>query len=223
MLRVISRIFLTQKCNCCHLRRQLIQISERILSMPQGFCLRADGADVRPKKTFFLRAIPQNRATLLAAVHEHGKANGYRVVVKSSSEPTEKKPRRVSKIWLRCDRGGQYRPRNGLTEETRKRRRTSRLTDCPFSLLAAGTPGFWSLTVTDPTHNHGPVMEPAQPVARKSKKGQILAQPYDWPHDASFSPFKTALVVIDMQKDCKKVVIKDDVKKITSIWTCTAF
>ncbi|EED21904.1 isochorismatase family hydrolase, putative [Talaromyces stipitatus ATCC 10500] len=142
-----------------------------------------------------------DKASLLAAVHAHGKVHGYRVVVKSSSTPNDKKPGRTSKVWLRCDRGGQYRPRNGLTEETRKRRRTSRLTDCPFSLLAAGTPGFWTLTVTDPAHNHGPVIERARPVIQKFKKGQIAAQPYDWPHDATFTPFTTALVIIDMQKD----------------------
>ena len=32
--------------------------------------------------------------------------------------------------------------------------------------------------------------------------GQIKANPYNWPHDASLSPQTTALVVIDMQRDC---------------------
>jgi hypothetical protein len=31
----------------------------------------------------------------------------------------------------------------------------------------------------------------------------IEAQPYRWPHDNSFDPKTTALVIIDMQKDCK--------------------
>jgi hypothetical protein len=35
------------------------------------------------------------------------------------------------------------------------------------------------------------------------KKGQIEAVPYDWPHDAGFSPFTTALLIIDMQRDCQ--------------------
>ncbi|KAL1977466.1 hypothetical protein VTN31DRAFT_325 [Thermomyces dupontii] len=143
-----------------------------------------------------------DKASLLAAVQAHGKAHGYNIVVKSSSTPTEKKPGRTAKIWLRCDRGGQYRPRNGLTEETRKRKRTSRLMDCPFMLVAAGTPGIWTLTVLNPTHNHGPVVDrPRQTPHHKVKKGQISAQPYDWPHDATFTPFTTALVIIDMQKD----------------------
>lgn len=145
-----------------------------------------------------------DKASLLASVQSHGKLHGYNVVVKSSSTPTEKKPGRTAKIWLRCDRGGHYRPRNGLTEETRKRKRTSRLMDCPFMLVAAGTPGIWSLTVLNGTHNHGPVSETPRNVPHhRAKKGQLTAQPYDWPHDASFSPFTTALVLIDMQQDCK--------------------
>lgn len=133
----------------------------------------------------------------------HGKAHGYNVVVKSSSTPTEKKPGRTAKVWLRCDRGGHYRPRNGLTEETRKRRRTSRLMDCPFMLVAAGTPGIWTLTVLNATHNHGPIIEkPRQVPHHKVRKGQIPAIPYDWPHDATLTPYTTALVVVDMQKDC---------------------
>ncbi|KAJ5087935.1 Isochorismatase-like protein [Penicillium angulare] len=143
-----------------------------------------------------------DKNSLLTAVQSHGKAHGYNVVVKSSSTPTEKKPGRTAKVWLRCDRGGHYRPRNGLTEETRKRRRTSRLMDCPFMLVAAGSPGIWTLTVLNPTHNHGPVIEkPRQVSHHKVRKGQLPALPYDWPHDATFTPYTTALVIIDMQKD----------------------
>jgi hypothetical protein len=31
----------------------------------------------------------------------------------------------------------------------------------------------------------------------------IEAKPYKWPHDSSFDPKTTALVIIDMQKDCE--------------------
>lgn len=144
-----------------------------------------------------------DKASLLSSVQNHGKAHGYNVVVKSSSTPTDKKPGRTAKIWLRCDRGGHYRPRNGLTEETRKRKRTSRLMDCPFMLVAAGTPGIWTLTVLNPSHNHGPVLDrPRQVPHHKVKKGQLSATPYDWPHDATMTPFTTALLIIDMQRDC---------------------
>lgn len=145
-----------------------------------------------------------DKNTLIAAVQAHGKQHGYNVVIKTSSIPSEKKPGRAAKIWLRCDRGGTYRPRNGLTEETRKRKRATRLMDCPFMIIASGSPGMWTLKVHDGRHNHGPVMEPPRAVPHhKVKKGQIEAVPYDWPHDASFSKFTTALVIIDMQRDCK--------------------
>ncbi|KAJ5122717.1 hypothetical protein N7526_009654 [Penicillium atrosanguineum] len=63
-------------------------------------------------------------------------------------------------------------------------------------------PGIWSLTVLNPTHNHGPIIEkPRQVPHHKVRKGQLPAIPYDWPHDATFTPYTTALVIIDMQKD----------------------
>ena len=144
-----------------------------------------------------------DRNTLIASVQDHAKRHGYNVVIKTSSIPDEKKPGRVAKVWLRCDRGGTYRPRNGLTEDTRKRKRSTRLLDCPFMIIATGSNGMWTLKVQDGRHNHGPVMEPPRAVPNKVRKGQIQAVPYDWPHDASFSKFTTALVIIDMQRDCK--------------------
>lgn len=144
-----------------------------------------------------------DRTSLVTAVQTWGKTHGYNVVVKSSSTPTDKKPGRTAKVWLRCDRGGSYRPRNGLTEETRKRKRTSRLMDCPFMLVAAGNPGIWTLSVVNGTHNHGPVLDkPRQTPHHRVKRGQVPAVPYDWPHDATFTPYTTALVLIDMQRDC---------------------
>lgn len=41
-------------------------------------------------------------------------------------------------------------------------------------------------------HRHHNTMDPC-----------IDAVPYRWPHDSSFDPKTTALVIIDMQKDCK--------------------
>ena len=166
-------------------------------------------ADMQDFSEFSAQLIPPpelsypDKNSLIAAVQAHGKQHGYNVVIKTSSIPSEKKPGRIAKVWLRCDRGGTYRPRNGLTEETRKRKRTSRLMDCPFMVIASGSPGLWTVKVENGQHNHGPVMEaPRAPPHQKVKKGQIEAVPYDWPHDASFSRFTTALVIIDMQKDC---------------------
>ena len=145
-----------------------------------------------------------DKQSLMRAVQAHGKQHGYNVVVKTSSIPTDKKPGRAAKVWLRCDRGGTYRPRNGLTEATRKRRRTSRLIDCPFSVVGNGSSGHWTIEVLEPNHNHGPFNEtPLAIHPQRPKKGYISAVPYDWPHDAGFSPFTCALVIVDMQKDCK--------------------
>ena len=63
---------------------------------------------------------------------------------------------------------------------------------------------MWSVKVHEPHHNHGPSMEtPRANANHKVRKGQIAAVPYDWPHDASFSKFTTALVIVDMQRDCE--------------------
>ena len=145
-----------------------------------------------------------DKNALITGVQAHGRQHGYNVVIKTSSIPNKKQPGRVAKIWLRCDRGGTYRPRNGLTEETRKRKRTSRLQDCPFMMVASGSSGMWTVKVHEGRHNHGPVMQPPRSTPRhKLRKGQIEAVPYSWPHDASFGKFTTALVLIDMQRDCK--------------------
>lgn len=34
------------------------------------------------------------------------------------------------------------------------------------------------------------------------QRSVVTAEPYQWPHDASFDRSTTALVVIDMQRDC---------------------
>ena len=77
--------------------------------------------------------------------------------------------------------------------------------DCPFMIVASGTPGMWSLSVMNPTHNHGPVIErprnQGSQQQQRAKRGQVLSVPYDWPHDATMTPFTTALVLVDLQKD----------------------
>lgn len=84
-------------------------------------------------------------------------------------------------------------------------------------LVAAGTPGIWTLTVLNATHNHGPVIEkPRQVPHHKVRKGQIAAVPYDWPHDATLTPYTTALVIVDMQKDCKSALCHFSELSLTS-------
>jgi hypothetical protein len=45
--------------------------------------------------------------------------------------------------------------------------------------------------------------KPLKPIlSRSSIMARIEAEPYMWPHDNSFDPKTTALVIIDMQEDC---------------------
>lgn len=44
---------------------------------------------------------------------------------------------------------------------------------------------------------------PTSLLTMQDKRRQVAASPYAWPHDASLSPATTALVVIDMQRDCE--------------------
>ncbi|CAB4394027.1 unnamed protein product [Rhizophagus irregularis] len=62
----------------------------------------------------------------------------------------------LKNITLRCDRGGVYNNSLGLTEETRKRHKGTRLIDCPFELYAARySDSKWRLEVRNENHNHG--------------------------------------------------------------------
>ncbi|KAL9112586.1 MAG: hypothetical protein Q9227_003157 [Pyrenula ochraceoflavens] len=146
-----------------------------------------------------------DRESLKDSLQTFAREHGYGMAIKTSSRPDEKKSGRAAKLWLRCDRGGTYRPRNGLTEETRKRKRTSRLTDCQFLIIATGqTENLWTFEVIHPFHNHGPYSETPhrpQPMKDRAKKGQLEAAPYHWPHEPNLGLFTTALVVIDMQRD----------------------
>jgi hypothetical protein len=46
-----------------------------------------------------------------------------------------------------------------------------------------------------------PPLELLQPNSKMSS--QIEARPYSWPMDGGFNPRTTALVIVDMQKDCE--------------------
>ena len=74
----------------------------------------------------------------------------------------------IRKIWLACDRGGKYRSK--ISEEQRKRQRTSRACDCPwkgYALRSGGSAGLWSLILKDSTHNHQPTSAESHPLHRQ--------------------------------------------------------
>ncbi|KAK9376442.1 uncharacterized protein V1513DRAFT_245649, partial [Lipomyces chichibuensis] len=60
----------------------------------------------------------------------------------------------ISKVFLQCDRGGQYTSRHH-DESTRQRHLTgSCKTNCPFSVVVTESNGNWEVTVRDNKHNH---------------------------------------------------------------------
>lgn len=86
---------------------------------------------------------------MLASMKEWAESQGYAIVIGRS---------RLNRLWLKCDRGGVYTDRHGLTPENRKRQRGgSRLTDCPFKVLAnVRKDGIWRCHTETAEHNHGP-------------------------------------------------------------------
>ena len=90
-----------------------------------------------------------NREEMLRSVKQFAESQGYAIVIGRS---------RLNRLWLKCDRGGVYSDRHGITPENRKRNRgETRLTDCPFKVLAsAKKDGIWKCHTEVPDHNHGP-------------------------------------------------------------------
>ena len=89
------------------------------------------------------------REEMLKSVKQFAEGQGYAIVIGRS---------RLNRLWLKCDRGGVYSDRHGITPENRKRNRgETRLTDCPFKVLAsAKKDGIWKCHTEVPDHNHGP-------------------------------------------------------------------
>ena len=104
-----------------------------------------------------------NRDSLIAYVRSFGASNGYGISIIRS------KPR---KVYLGCDRGGKYRNRLNLTDETRRKNTSSRLINCPFSVCGKEeNDNVWTLSIRNPAHNHEPSESlPAHPSLRRLSK-----------------------------------------------------
>ncbi|KAJ8100838.1 hypothetical protein POJ06DRAFT_274617 [Lipomyces tetrasporus] len=74
----------------------------------------------------------------------------------------------ISKVFLQCDRGGQYKSRH-RDESTRQRHLTgSCKTNCPFSVVVTESNGTWEVKVRDSGHNHdASIHDYAHPVHRR--------------------------------------------------------
>lgn len=93
-----------------------------------------------------------NIETLVYAVNQHARGEGYAVV----KERTKKnKDNKVYKVYLRYDRGGKY------VDKSQPGRRTrdtgTRLINCPFPVTGTVQEnGFWKVEARNAEHNHFP-------------------------------------------------------------------
>ncbi len=108
-----------------------------------------------------------SREELLSHAKDWAAHQGYAIVIARS---------RFNRLWLKCDRGGRYENRRGLTPDQRKRKRgDSRLLGCPFRMVAiVRKDGIWKVTTENATHNHGPSEDLSMhPTLRRLTEGQI--------------------------------------------------
>ena len=90
--------------------------------------------------------------SLIDAVNKHAGPNGYAVVKARSKR--HKTHGYVNRVYLACDRSGKENKRN--IDLIRKRLTSSRMCECPFSIVASYDSLQWIYTVRDSTHNHPP-------------------------------------------------------------------
>lgn len=108
-----------------------------------------------------------SREELLAGCKDWAAHQGFAVVIARS---------RFNRLWLKCDRGGTYENRRGLTPEQRKRKRgESRLLGCQFKMLAnVKRDGVWKVETEVADHNHGPSEDlSAHPTLRRMTDEQV--------------------------------------------------
>ncbi|KAH6596022.1 hypothetical protein BASA50_005440 [Batrachochytrium salamandrivorans] len=87
-----------------------------------------------------------SRDALIEHVRAFGAANGYGVKIARS---------KLNKVYIGCDRGGNYRKRSDINGETSRYNTSSRLIGCPFSVCGTkGKDDQWTLLVCNPNHNH---------------------------------------------------------------------
>ncbi|CAG8523004.1 16564_t:CDS:2 [Racocetra fulgida] len=88
---------------------------------------------------------------LLTHVRTFAKTQGYAVTIKRSRSGSNGE---IKNMNLKCDRGGVYRNRLNLTDDSRCRQTASRLLSCQFELFAIKHDNFWILEIVEPGYNH---------------------------------------------------------------------
>ena len=91
----------------------------------------------------------KTREELLEFQKDWAESQGFAVVIGRS---------RKNRLWIKCDRGGEYSDKHLHDPENRKRRRKeTRLTGCPFIVKSTQKKdGIWRCQTETGEHNHGP-------------------------------------------------------------------
>ena len=87
------------------------------------------------------------RKGLLDGLQSHARSHGYAVTIRRYNAKDRA-------MYFKCDRGGVYKARNGLTDATRLRDTGTRLIDCPWSVRANLKNDGWTVKVRNGSHNH---------------------------------------------------------------------
>lgn len=120
-------------------------------------------------------------ATFEALLHYSNRfafAHGYALVIGRSKRGNG--PAGFKKVLLACDRAGTNKHINLPPDHLRKRKTTSRKTDCKFGVYAIEGPMEWKVQIRpDPQyaqHNHGPSKDVSEhPAARKLNPSAVAA------------------------------------------------
>lgn len=101
----------------------------------------------------------ESREELLKGARQWARDHNYKLVIAHSTSGNDGKP---NKLWLKCELWGEYRIKHNLTEGERKRNRKSMKIGCPMKFCGTRyrfeEGGKWLLTIRNPEHNHGPVV-----------------------------------------------------------------
>ena len=102
---------------------------------------------------------------LISAVQQHAKEQSYAVVRRRSK--TKKGVQNA--VYLRCDMGGRRRDYKQLRSPTKRRHLSTRMTECPFKVVARrrAASGMWEVDVEVAEHNHGAIGVMGHPAYRK--------------------------------------------------------
>ncbi|KAK1295567.1 Protein FAR1-RELATED SEQUENCE 4 [Acorus calamus] len=103
-----------------------------------------------------------------------GRDNGIVIVVSKSDYSDRRSPR----LYLGCERGGQYRGHRACSPPKRKREKSTKRCGCPFKLKCTKLTALedkWMIKVLDGTHNH-PLIKNAE---GRSFGGRLLNEEYE--------------------------------------------